>query len=269
MSIRRAVAAVGRSRPQHAAIYCRISDDRVGAGLGVARQEEDCRALARGTGWSVARVYTDNDLSAYSGKRRPAYRTLLEDIKSGGLDGVLAWHPDRLHRSPRELEEFIDAVDVAGIPILTVQAGQYDLSTATGRMTARIAGAVARHESEHKSERVRRKHEELAQGGMVSGGGDRPFGYDDDRTTIRASEAALLSDAARRVLAGESIRGIVREWNSRGIRTTAGRPWYTTALRRLLVSGRIAGQREHNGEIVGPAVWKGIIKPIESARLRA
>lgn len=194
MSIaRRAVTPVGRPMPQHAAIYCRISDDRVGAGLGVARQEEDCRALARRSGWSVSRVFTDNDLSAYSGKPRPAYRTLLEDVRSGGVDGVLVWHPDRLHRPPRELEEFIDAVDVAGIPILTVQAGQYDLSTATGRMTARIAGAVARHESEHKSERIRRKHEELAQRGMVSGGGDRPFGYEDDRKTTCPSEAALLA----------------------------------------------------------------------------
>ncbi|MER5688882.1 hypothetical protein [Streptomyces sp. NPDC002205] len=30
---------------RRAAIYCRISQDRGGAGLGVARQEEDCRAL--------------------------------------------------------------------------------------------------------------------------------------------------------------------------------------------------------------------------------
>jgi hypothetical protein len=32
-------------RPVRAAIYVRISSDRTGAGLGVTRQEEDCRAL--------------------------------------------------------------------------------------------------------------------------------------------------------------------------------------------------------------------------------
>ncbi len=31
---------------KRAAIYCRISDDREGLGLGVKRQEEDCLALA-------------------------------------------------------------------------------------------------------------------------------------------------------------------------------------------------------------------------------
>jgi DNA invertase Pin-like site-specific DNA recombinase len=39
-----------------AAIYCRISRDREGAGLGVQRQEEDCRQLAASLGWTVVRA---------------------------------------------------------------------------------------------------------------------------------------------------------------------------------------------------------------------
>src|SRR5882724_1805720 len=87
------------------AIYVRISRDRAGAGLGVARQEEDCRALAARLGVEVAAdaIYSDNDLSAYSGKPRPRYLAMLEDIRAGLIDVVLAWHTDRLHRSPGEL----------------------------------------------------------------------------------------------------------------------------------------------------------------------
>src|SRR3954454_21458539 len=83
-----------------AAIYCRISRDREGAGLGVQRQEDDCRALARQYGWTVSAVHTDNDLSAYSGKPRPGYRQLLDEMTAGQLGIVVAWHTDRLHRSP-------------------------------------------------------------------------------------------------------------------------------------------------------------------------
>jgi DNA invertase Pin-like site-specific DNA recombinase len=54
-----------------AAIYCRISQDRAGAGLGVTRQE-DCGAPCERRGWVVVEVYADNDVSAYSGKPRPA-----------------------------------------------------------------------------------------------------------------------------------------------------------------------------------------------------
>jgi site-specific DNA recombinase len=57
----------------------------------------------------VAEVFADNDLSAYSRKRRPRYRAMLEAIRCGRIGAVLAWHTDRLHRSPIEMEEYISA----------------------------------------------------------------------------------------------------------------------------------------------------------------
>ncbi len=69
--------------PHAAAIYARISQDRTGEGLGVQRQLEDCRAEATRRGWRVAEEYVDDDISAYSGKQRPAYQRMLEDLRSG------------------------------------------------------------------------------------------------------------------------------------------------------------------------------------------
>jgi site-specific DNA recombinase len=261
-----------------AAIYCRISQDREGAGLGVARQRQDCEALAQQRGWEVYSVYVDNDLSAYSGKPRPAYERMLADIKDGVVDAVIVWHSDRLHRRLIELEAFIDLVNAHRIEIATCTGGDYDLSTSDGRFLARIIGSTARKESEDKSRRTRRKHKELAENGMVSGGGHRPFGFEADRVTIREEEAEEIRDAARRILSGESLRGITHDWRLRGVRTVTGAVWSPTTIKRLLVSGRISGQREHrdpDGEpgaarkIVGPAVWPAIISPQETARLRA
>ena len=84
-----------------AAIYCRISDDREGGALGVKRQEDDCRALAERRGWPVAEVFVDNDVSAYNGHVRPAYRRMLDAMKAGEVDAVVVWHLDRLHRHPK------------------------------------------------------------------------------------------------------------------------------------------------------------------------
>ena len=86
-----------------AAVYCRISQDREGAGLGVTRQEADCRALCERRGWTVVEVYTDNDVSAYSGKPRPNWARLIEDVRAGHIGAIVGWHVDRLTRSPREL----------------------------------------------------------------------------------------------------------------------------------------------------------------------
>src|SRR3954447_24610749 len=177
---------------RRAAIYVRISNDREGAGLGVARQEADCRLRAETAGWSVVDVYCDNDLSAYSGKPRPEYRRMLRDLETGRVDVVLAWHSDRLHRSPKELEEFIDVCEGRGVAVETVKAGPVDLSTPAGRAVARTIGAWARYESEHKAERNRRKALELAQAGKLSGGGTRPYGFNDDRRTICQDEAEII-----------------------------------------------------------------------------
>jgi site-specific DNA recombinase len=71
-------------------------------------------------------------------------------------------------------------------------------------MTARIVGAFARHESEHKSERIRRKHLELAEKGLPNGGGRR-YGYEADGMTIREDEAEIVREMCSRFLAGDSI----------------------------------------------------------------
>jgi site-specific DNA recombinase len=130
-------------------VYVRISSDRAGAGLGVARQEEDCQELCERLGWRVAHVYSDNDVSAYSGRRRPQWERLNADTAAGLLDAIVCWHVDRLTRSPRELEDVIDLHDRHGIQLATC-TGDIDLSTPTGRLIARTLGAAARHEAEHK-----------------------------------------------------------------------------------------------------------------------
>ena len=252
-----------------AAVYCRISDDREGAGLGVARQEADCRALASARGWDVLEVFIDNDLSAYSGKVRPDYRRLLAGMKARDFDAVITWHTDRLHRSPSELEEFITVCEGAGVRVETVQAGNIDLSTPSGRMVARMLGSTARYESEHKSDRIKRKALEAAQSGKPWGGSDRPFGFEADRITVRESEAAVIRDLATRFLAGESLSSLCKWLAENNITTTRGGAWKITGIGRVLRGGRWSGQREHHGEIIAKATWPAIITTEETARIRA
>src|SRR5437867_1933183 len=194
---------------------------------------------------------------------------MLEDIRAGTIDAVIVWHLDRLHRSPKELETFFEVCDGAGVQHLATCTGDVDLATDDGRFNARIQGAVARKESDDKSRRITRKHEELAGAGKLSGGGTRPFGFEQDRLTVRLEEAKLIREGTQRVLAGDSLRSVVRDWNRRKLRTSGARSWYTSALRNVLVSARIAGQREHHGVVVAKAEWPAIITPAESARLRA
>jgi site-specific DNA recombinase len=249
-----------------AAIYCRISRDTEGTGAGVGRQEQDGRALCAANGWTVADVYVDNDVSAYSKKIRRQYLRMLDDLKAGHIDVVVCWHPDRLHRRPKELEEFIDIIEAAGATVATVVAGNYDLSTANGRMSARIVGAVARHESEQKSERIRRKLGQLREQGLPLGG-QAGYGYT-DKMTINDAEADQLRDAAARVLAGEPVTRIVAEWNAEGLTGSRGQPWTHNTLRQVLRSPRHAGLAVHEGAVT-QAQWPAVFDRTTHERLIA
>ena len=251
-----------------AGIYARISSDRDGDNLAVSRQLADCEELAARRGWEVAERYVDSDISAYSGKRRPEYRRLLEEIEAGVIDAVVVYHADRLHRHPRELEDFIELCQATRTKLATV-SGDVDLSTHEGQLLARITGAVARKESDDKSRRIQRKHQEIALAGRSSGGGTRPFGFESDRRTIRPDEAEIIRECAARVLAGDSLRSICMDLNGRQVATVSGKPWGTQTLRRMLLSARISGQREHLGEIVAKAEWEPIITAAETQRIRA
>ncbi len=247
------------SKSRRAAIYVRISQDRHHDELGIARQERACRQKAKTKGWDVVEVFDDDDRSAFTGKPRKRYLAMVEALKAGEVDAIVAWAPDRLTRHPRELEDLIDLLDAHRVEVATHLAGDYDLSTSGGRMTARVVGSVARHESEVKSERIKLKVDEIAKAGRFHGG-QRPFGYAKDGVTIVPEEAEAIRYMARRVAEGVGLRKIQAELNAQGVPTVSGKPWRFTAVRQILTNPRIAGLRATKGEIVNEkAGWDEIL----------
>jgi site-specific DNA recombinase len=235
--------------------------------LGVNRQLQDCEAYAALKGWQVAERYCDDDFSAYSGKPRPEYQRMLADLKSRRIDGVVVWHLDRLHRSPKELEEFIEICDAAGVRHLATVTGDVDLSTHDGRFHARILGAVSRKESDDKSRRATRKHLEIAQSGRWAGG-RRPYGFSDDRQLV-PEEVEVIREAARRLAAGETLWSVAGDFNARGIPTARGAKWSGQSLKGIVIHPRLAGHRTLHERIVAPGVWDAVLTEQESQRLRS
>jgi len=251
-----------------AAIYARISKDRYGTEQGVSRQIQECKAYAERHRHTVAEVYVDNDISAYRGKPRPEYRRMCDDIKEGIRDGVITYHLDRLHRNPSELEQFIALIESSKADIRTVSGGDYDLSTSDGRAMARVVGAFASKGSEDMSRRIKSEQRQRAHAGKRSWGGTRAYGYSADHRKLVPKEAAIIREAAKRILAGETLRSVCVDLNTRGAPTATGKTWTQTVLKRILTSGAISGQVVYGGEIVADGNWPPIITPRETTRLR-
>lgn len=236
------------------AIYVRISSDPSGERAGVERQRTDCEALATSLGLNGLKLYEDNDRSAFSGKARPAFERMLADAADGRVNTVIVWAVDRLYRRLADLERIVTVFDAAGVTVHAVKSGDIDLSTADGRLNARLLGSVAQHESEKKSERIaaRAKQRALMERRMVTA--QRPFGWrfvEGARGGLvpDPGEAPALAAAYQDIADGLSLRAT---WKRLGQRVDVGKMAPAT-LGLILRNPRNAGLVVYKDEIVGEA----------------
>jgi site-specific DNA recombinase len=257
-----------------AAIYLRISKDKIGEGLGVERQRADALKLAQIRGWDVVRVETDNDISAAGKRHRPGFEAVMTAIESGEVGAVIAWDMTRLTRNLRDMVRIIENGERHKTVLAFCRGDSHDLSTPNGRMIAGILANVARQEIEQKADRQRAATLQAAEQGRWIGG-RRPFGYEPDGVTIRENEATAIRQAYEDVLGGVSLAQVARDWNAAKLptpqETRKGGPshWIATTARGVLMNPRYAGLRGHgsvpeNGrrkvEIKGQAQWPGIVE---------
>jgi site-specific DNA recombinase len=104
--------------PELTAIYCRKSAKGDRQQVTVNRQKrlalDDCKQL--GLIVQVKHVYIDNGASAWQrDRKRPGWDELIEACKHGAVKHIVCYHPDRLMRQPRDLEELLSISDEYGI----------------------------------------------------------------------------------------------------------------------------------------------------------
>jgi DNA invertase Pin-like site-specific DNA recombinase len=264
-----------------AAIYARISSDPEGRKAGVDRQVQDCRTLAERLDFLVDAddVYIDNDISASDPEvERPAWNRMLAAAHAGEFDAILAYSQSRLTRAGQTGLLPLEALAASrGLEVYTVGSGRMQLDTADGQLSAGIMALFDRAEAKRIGERVKRAAKQRAEEGKIHG--SIPvygYGYVRDASgrvqtmAVVPDEAALVREAADRVLAGETLYGIVADFDRRGLRTRpkapskrnpAGLPdggkWQSRTINRILTTPTVAGFREYEGKL-----YKGDWKPI-------
>lgn len=236
------------------AIYCRISKDSTGEGLGVERQEASCRQIAAAREWDVdeAWVLVENDVSASRSKKRPLFEQLVRAMESGQVQAVIAYRLDRLVRRLDDTVRLIDIANKHGVLITTV-AGDLDLTTAQGRGQTALLGVVASMEADATSERIKIRNEQARQKGRMPNGGSRAYGWQRDLKRHKPSEAKIVREMCDRLVRGESLSSIARGLNARGVPTSGGVRWDVTKVRDIAGNPRNAGYVFKGREVVyGP-----------------
>lgn len=231
-----------------ALVYTRLSASRLGEDApGLARQRETCERLVRERGWELVDGLHDADVSAWSGVPRPGFADLRTRVEAGEAAAVVVWKLDRAFRSLSEAVEFLTLCRQHGVAFISATEG-IDTTSTFGPVLFALFAAMAEIESTTRSERISAWHLQRARAGKPSGGGDRPYGFKEDRVSHEPTEARKLREAAARLVRGSS-----------SLRTEARRLGLTTTgLRRALTRPRVVGLRQH-GEDTYPAQWKPIL----------
>lgn len=276
------------TKPKRALIYGRVSkprprnqhdDGTEDLSESVDRQITACKHTAASRGYEVVAVERDTQ-SAYAAKRRPGWERAKRMVERGEVDVVIAWQMDRITRSVAELEQVIDLMERTGASIVT-SMGDLDLTTANGRMVARILGAVARAEVELKTARMQLANQARAADGKRRRSSPRLFGYNADGT-INAEEAEAVRQATSDVLAGLSLYAVAKRWTEAGLLPDSRarrspeladkKPaWSIRGVRDCLSNPRHAGLAVYRGEVLEGVKgdWEAILDEETHISLKA
>ena len=157
-------------------LYTRKStEDKGSQERSIDDQIKDCEVLIEREHLHVLKPILKEEKSAKIENNRPRFSWMIEQIKAGKADGIIAWHPDRLSRNPIESAIIIDLLDKGIIKDLKFATCQFS-NDSSGKMLLNILFAISKQYSEHISEGVLRANESALEEGKSNG--VPKWGYD-------------------------------------------------------------------------------------------
>lgn len=166
--VKRRLEPVDTSKLRYIFYTRKSSEDEGSQERSIADQIKDCEALIEREHLRVVDPILKEEKSAKTENNRPKFSWMIEQIKAGKADGIIAWHPDRLSRNPIESAIIIDMLDKGIIKDLKFATCQFS-NDSSGKMLLNILFAISKQYSEHIQEGVLRANERLLDEGKSNG----------------------------------------------------------------------------------------------------
>lgn len=261
-----------------ACLYSRVSHDPTGRGRSVREQDVENEQVCEKEGWQIVERFVDNDRSAsrYATKKRPGWEQLVAFVEAGGCDVLVTWEASRFQR---DLEVYVQLRELcrARAVLWSYNGRTYDPTRTDDRFQTGLDALLAERESDQTRDRIMRTVRSNAVAGRPHG--RVPFGYRREYDPVSKEflgqppdpgQAAVLVEAARRVLGGETTYAVAQDFNHRRIPTPGTEQrWLQTTVRRLLINPTYVGKRTFQGKVIGDAVWPPILDEVTHMRLVA
>jgi len=170
-------------------LYCRKSteSDELQA-LSIDSQEKEMKELATRQGLNVVEVRRESHSAKESGQR-PVFQSVIQDIRDGKFNGLIAWDPSRISRNAGDLGMIVDLMD-QGMIVDIHTHGQRFTNSPNEKFLLMILCSQAKLENDHKGENVKRGLRAKCEQGYRPG--VSPLGYINDKYADKGSKRVLL-----------------------------------------------------------------------------
>jgi DNA invertase Pin-like site-specific DNA recombinase len=200
----------------------------------------------------VVESYKDVASAYRKGAKRPRYKDALADLEAGIIDGIACLAVDRLTSRRDQVRPILNAMQAMGGRLLFVWD---ELDTASDdpdiELKLHTLAARAEQEAERTAKRYKAAARYRAKKGLHQNGSRRPYGHTQSWSALVPAEAEILHEAATRVVAGEAVFTVARDFSRREIPTATGKTtWQHDVLRQMLLSARMVGKREYDDAVI-------------------
>ena len=251
-----------------AGVYIRVSTEvQARERFSLGEQEEKLLQLCKFKELEVYEVYKDAGISAKDMEHRPQFQAMLQDMKEGKINYIVAYKLDRITRSVRDLEELISVLEQYNC-FLLCDRDDVNTSTANGRFFVRMLTVLSQLEIEIVSERTK-----FGLNGAIKSGhipGQRPFGY------TKSKDKKMIVDNATRpyvekifdmYLEGKSFQQIANYFKENNIYPK--KKWRDTTIQKIIDNKIYMGDYEQYKRIgkqenLEPIVYMNVVEPIIS-----
>ena len=244
-----------------AGIYIRVSTlDQAREGFSLPEQKDKLTGFCKEKGYEIYKIYADEGISAKNDKR-PAYQQMMNDVKNGTINVIVALKLDRLTRSVYDVEKLMKILEKYDCD-LDCKDDESNTLTSNGKMYIRLTTTFSQNEIERCSERTKFGMVGAIRAGHIPN--RTPIGFKRDGKKLVPDP--LTKDIVIRIydlyLEGKSYQTIANIYNKEEVLGKTN--WCDSTIQKIMTNELYKGDFVHGKRKKHPVYYENVVEPIVS-----